>query len=176
MKTKKLKRRAITAWAQAAHLVLPCRHKTESGRGMGLPSHQQARATVGVGPQAVHRPSHDHPLALQHCNSAQRHPASSISQSGVGKPVFTRTASAPARGTAFSQHDYVRDTGPLPLHIAHLLSTSGVPNFVLDAVASELKDALLPSWHLLPTGVMVSQQCSAKDNFCVTGNCRPLSA
>lgn len=175
MKTKKLKRRAITAWAQAAHLVLPCRHKTESGRGMGLPGHQQARATVGVGPQAVHRPSHDHPLALQHCNSAQRHPASSISQSGVGK-LCLQEQPLPLPGGLPSQHDYVRDTGPLPPHIAHLLSTSGVPGFVLDVVASELKDALLPSWHLLPTGVMVSQQCSAKDNFCVTGNCRPLSA
>ena len=75
----------------------------QSGRGMHLPGHhQQARAMVGVGPQAVHQLSHDHPLALQHCDSAQRRPAPSISQSWVREPVFTWRASAPARGTAFS--------------------------------------------------------------------------
>ena len=42
-----------------------------------------------------------------------------------------------------SQHDCVRDTGPLLPHIAHVLSTSGVPSFELGVVASELKVTLL---------------------------------
>lgn len=49
----------------------------------------------------------------------------------------------PCPGELPSRHDYVRDTGPLPPHIAHSLSTNGMTRPVSDAAASELKDALL---------------------------------
>ena len=37
--TKKLRRRAITAWAQAAHPDHPCPHRAEPGKGVGPPGH-----------------------------------------------------------------------------------------------------------------------------------------
>ena len=142
MKTKKLRRRAITARAQAAHPVFP------------LPQNSPGEAWVCLATTSRQGPWWE--WALRQCTSCHMTtpwPCSIVTLPRDAQLLPSARAESgslclheqprPLPGEPPSQHGSVRDTGPLPPHIARLLSTSGMPSFVLDVVASELKDTLL---------------------------------
>ena len=177
VKTKKLRRRAVTAWAQAC----------PPGRPLSLQNRAWER----------HGSAWPPPAGKNHGGSGPSGSAPAVTWPPLGLAALWLCPETPS---FFHQPElswgacvYMNSLCPCPGncllsttvwgtldHCCLTLLTCWAP-VVCQALSWVLwlqswKLPYLPSWQLLSTGIMVSQQCSAEDNFCVTGNFRPLSA